>query len=131
MTTEYLVPTMRLSLRGYLATFGTYLATGVFFFLIGLTALHLLSRSPVRFMHQRRIERVEGDLAHGFLPPASCARAVPTSWDATFRRGVRRPRNARRRTLNAAHRWHRVGRRSRCGWQPSPPPLTARVSRVS
>ena len=39
--TEYVVPTMQLDWQGYLATFGAYLATGVFFFLIALTALHL------------------------------------------------------------------------------------------
>jgi signal transduction histidine kinase len=40
-THNYSVATMQLSWRGYLTTFGSYLATGIFFFLIALTALHL------------------------------------------------------------------------------------------
>ena len=41
VTTEYTVATMRLSQRGYFETFGSYLITGVFFFLIALTALYM------------------------------------------------------------------------------------------
>jgi signal transduction histidine kinase len=44
--TEHVVPTMRLEWQGYVSTFGAYLATGVFFFLIALTALHLRPDRP-------------------------------------------------------------------------------------
>jgi len=39
--TEYAVPSMRLSQWDYLETFGSYLVTGVFFFLIAWTALYV------------------------------------------------------------------------------------------